>query len=143
MKTSINVIILSAVFTMGANSLLLAQPGNSYAEQWYRAKFGRPSPTEQARIDAAQKATTTQPAVTAVLPKTALANTFAEQLHRAKYGRPTPREEARLREANLGKNETLLSRTSTPANERFENWYRAKYGRPSPLAEAANKGRHE
>ena len=56
MKSSIKAIILTAVFTMGASSLAVGQP-NTWAEQWYRAKFGRPSPTEEARLNAAKQIT--------------------------------------------------------------------------------------
>jgi hypothetical protein len=66
MKPAIRAIILSAIFTMGANSLLVAQSSNSYAEQWYRAKFGRPSPAEQARIDAAKLANPPSEAATPI-----------------------------------------------------------------------------
>lgn len=58
MKPSIKAIILTAIFAMGANSLLVAQPANTWAERWYRAKFGRPSPTEQARNETAKPAAT-------------------------------------------------------------------------------------
>ncbi len=56
MKPSIKAIILIAVFSMGASSLAVAQP-STWAEQWYRAKFGRPSPTEEARLNAAKQTT--------------------------------------------------------------------------------------
>lgn len=62
MKPSIKAIMLTVVFSMGASSLLVAQPSNSRFEQWYRAKYGRPSPTEQARLDSA-KQTAATPAV--------------------------------------------------------------------------------
>lgn len=48
---------------MGASSLAVAQPG-TWAEPWYRAKFGRPSPTEVARLNAARQ-TKTKSTVTA------------------------------------------------------------------------------
>lgn len=57
MKPSIKAIILTAVFTMGASSLAVAQP-STWAEQWYRAKFGRQSPTEEARLNAGEQTTT-------------------------------------------------------------------------------------
>lgn len=66
MRSSIKRIVLSAVFTMGASSLLVAQSSNSWAEQWYRAKLGRPSPTEQARIDAAMLETSPRGTPTAI-----------------------------------------------------------------------------
>jgi hypothetical protein len=57
MKPSIKAIILTAVFSTGASSLVIAQPNNSWFEQWYRAKYGRPSPTEEARLNATKQAT--------------------------------------------------------------------------------------
>ena len=73
MKPSIKAIILTAVFTLGASSLAVAQP-STWAEQWYRAKFGRPSPTEEARLNAANKQTTTKSTATASNDLTSPAN---------------------------------------------------------------------
>jgi hypothetical protein len=114
---------------------VVAQPSNSWVEQWYRAKSGRPAPTEQARIDAARLVVAPTAAVKSD-NSTAHADAWLEQWFQTKYGRHTPKVEARLRESRLGNNETITSRSSAPANPWLENWYRAKTGRPSPLAQA-------
>ena len=134
MRPSIKAIILTAAFTMGASSLAVAQP-STWAEQWYRAKFGRPSPTEQARLDAA-KPTAAPNGIVNTSYATAQANVWLDQWFRDKYGRHTPMVEARLTEARLGMHETMTNQASAPANTWFENWYRAKFGRPSPTEEA-------
>ena len=89
-------ILLTAILATVASASMVAQ-SNSWSEQWYRAKFGRPSPTEEARIQAAQETTAyreAEPAQT-VVP----ANSWFEGWYRAKYGRPSPTEEARLNAA--------------------------------------------
>ena len=137
-----NILFLGAL-AMGANSLLIAQTTNPWFEGWYRAKFGRPSPTEQARIDAA-KATEPTNAVQAdvkagMIP--APVNTWFEQWYRDKYGRPSPTEEARIeaQRASVAPRAEVPAKSAkaaAPANTWFENWYRDKYGRPSPQEEA-------
>jgi hypothetical protein len=139
MKRFIPNLLFIGALAVAANSVATAQTTDSWQEQWYRAKFGRPSPTEQARIDAAKTATS-QPTHAAVATKKLPANTFAEEFYQAKHGRPKPREEARIREANLVKGQATTRVASAPVNTWFENWYRDKYGRPSPLAEARLKG---
>ena len=92
MKPSIKAIILTAVFTMGASSLAVAQP-TTWAEQWYRAKFGRPSPTEEARLNAA-KQSTTKPTVTRTSDLAAPANGQREALMKCMKATDTVRIEA-------------------------------------------------
>jgi len=127
MKFATKSVLFSIILAM-SSSLLVAQSSSSYAEQWYRAKFGRPSPTEQARIDASQKPADRSTS-TALLGKNR-ANAWSEVLFQAKHGRPSPREEARVREANLGRDMVMTSKLA-PVDDRFENWFRAKYGRAS------------
>lgn len=50
MKSFFKVLLLTGIAAIGTNGLLAAQTGNSWAEQIYRAKYGRPSPTEEARL---------------------------------------------------------------------------------------------
>ena len=89
-------IIFTAVLAMVASTSMVAQ-ANSWSEQWYRAKFGRPSPTEEARIETEQAST----AYREVTPTQAVvpANAWFEGWYRAKFGRPSPTEEARLNAA--------------------------------------------
>ena len=121
--------ILFTFIVAMSSSLLTAQPNNNLAEQWYRTRYGRPSPAEQARIDAAVKHVATRPVSIPVLGANH-ANAWSEELFQLKYGRPTPRNEARLREANAGR-DMLMTSQLAPANDRFENWFRAKSGRAS------------
>ena len=135
MKHSIKGILPVVILAITTTSTLVAQSGNSWAEQWYRAKFGRPSPTEQARLDAI-KQPSLAPVSAVAVTRPRYVNATLEQLYQTKHGRPTPREEARIREANLGKDAVMITRTESPADSRFENWYRARYGRPSPNSTA-------
>jgi len=128
-------IFFTAVLAMVATTSMVAQ-SNSWSEQWYRAKFGRPSPTEEARIQAAQENTAYRevtPAQTAVP-----SNAWFEGWYRAKFGRPSPTEEARIQteQANTAYREVTPTQAVTPTNAWFEGWYRAKFGRPSPTEEA-------
>jgi len=126
MKLQAKSILFTFIVAMSSN-LLIAQPGNNFAEQWYRAKYGRPLPAEQARIDAAQKHEASRSESAAVLGAYH-AKAWSEVFFEAKYGRPTPRKEASLREANLGRDALMTSKLA-PADDRFENWFRAKSGR--------------
>jgi len=77
----------------------LAQPTNSWQEQWFKAKYGRYSPMEEARQKAEQANTafheeTTPRAERRREPATP-SNSWREQWFKAKYGRYSPMEEAR------------------------------------------------
>jgi hypothetical protein len=131
-------ILFIAVLAMVASTSMVAQ-SNGWSEQWYRAKFGRPSPTEVARLQAEQATTAYRQETPskAAVP----ADTRFENWYRAKYGRPSPSEEARLQaeQASTAYREVKPTQAVVPANAWFEGWYRAKYGRPSPSEEARAK----
>ena len=99
MKSFLSSILTTGLLALVASPAMVAQTGNTGFEQWYRAKYGRPSPTEQTRMDVAAQQT--------VVPVAATTNAGFEQWYRAKYGRPSPAEEARL--------ETLQVNAATPA----------------------------
>ncbi len=132
-------ILFTAVLAMVASTSMVAQSSSSWSEQWYRAKYGRPAPTEEARIQAAQENTAYRE-VTPVQSVTPT-NVWFEGWYRAKYGRPAPTEEARIEaeRANTAYREVAPTQAVVPANAWFEGWYRAKYGRPSPSEEARAK----
>jgi len=140
MKRTLKAIFLTGILAMSANTVLVAQTNNPWFEGWYRAKFGRPSPTEEARSKAAKPA---EPAQSNALTNNtaAPADTRFENWYRAKYGRPAPSEEARIQaaKANTAYRETKPRQAAAPANTWFENWYRDKYGRPSPQEETRLK----
>ena len=139
MKFTFKGILFTGILAMSANTVLIAQTSNPWFEGWYRAKYGRPAPTEEARIQAAQAST----AYRAATPHqvTAPADTRFENWYRAKYGRPAPSEEARIQaeQATTAYREATPRQAAAPANTWFENWYRDKYGRPSPQEEARVK----
>jgi hypothetical protein len=89
MNTFVKSILVSSILSIGLTASMVAQPGTAQYEQWYRAKYGRPSPAAQATPKTPQTNSTsteaTQPTV---------AVTQFEQWYRAKYGRPSPTEQA-------------------------------------------------
>ncbi|HEX9198441.1 MAG TPA: hypothetical protein VF865_02705 [Acidobacteriaceae bacterium] len=92
MKAFVRSILITGTLAIFANSSMVAQTGNGWFEHWYRAKYGRPSPTEEARLKTQQANAASQEATPALVT----ANGGFEQWYRAKYGRPSPSEEARL-----------------------------------------------
>lgn len=118
-----------------ARSMAIAQTSNSSFEQWYRAKYGRPAPTEPGRLTAEEANT----AYRAETPSqiTEPANTWYQGWYRAKNGRPSPSEEARIQagQSNTAYREEMPAHLPAPGNTWYEGWYRAKFGRPSPLEE--------
>lgn len=140
MKRTLKTVLLTGILAMSANTVLVAQTNNPWFEGWYRAKFGRPSPTEEARIKAAKQAEPTQSNAT-TNNTAAPVDTRFENWYRAKFGRPAPSEEERIQaaKANTEYREAAPRQAAAPANTWFENWYRDKYGRLSPLEEARLK----
>lgn len=117
--------VLAGAMLMGSTGLMAKtpMPTNSAYEQWFRAKMGRTSPSEEARLQAVAEQTSTQNAV---------APDVYEQWFRAKFGRTSPSEEARLR-ANPAFNEVVTSRiVRAPVNNVYEQWFQAKFGRIPP-----------
>src|SRR6266851_3373620 len=95
MKTIARTILFTGTLVIAASGLMAASPSDSWLDQWYKAKYGRSSPTEEARQRAEQANTAFREETT---PRTATsANTWLENFWRAKYGRSSPTEEARLR----------------------------------------------
>ena len=133
MKPFARNMMFTGVLAMAAGSIAVAQTSSGQFEQWYRAKYGRPSPTEVARVAAEQENT----AYREEAPRLVAApmNTWFEGWYRAKYGRPSPSEEARIQaeQANTAYREETPTKAAAPANNWYEGWYRAKFGRPSPL----------
>jgi hypothetical protein len=89
MNTFARNILVSCILSIAFTTAVVAQPGNSQYDQWYRAKYGRPAPTQQVSVKTPQIDSTvpeaTQPTV---------AVTNFEHWYRAKYGRPSPTEQA-------------------------------------------------
>jgi hypothetical protein len=130
MKTPIRKALLTAVLMAGASSMMASPASNSYIDQWYRAKFGRSSPMEEARLRAEQANTAYREEAT---PKAALRNTWFEDFWRAKFGRSSPMEEARLRaeQATTAYREEATPKAALP-NTWLDDFWKAKYGRSFP-----------
>lgn len=141
MKPFVKSIMFTGILAMAASSVAVAQTSSNSFEQWHRAKYGRPSPTEQARV-AANEANTAYRAETPG-QVAELTNTWYEGWYRATFGRPSPSEEARIQaeQSNTAYREEAPVQVGAPANTWFEGWYRAKYGRQSPSEEMSLKNR--
>ena len=128
MKTFVRSIILTGAMAIGATGLMAAPASNDWFDQWYKMKYGRNSPAEEARLKAERESTAfREETPSRVAP--ARVN-WAEVLFKAKLGRNTPAEEARLkaeRENTAFREEP--DREAAPARTWFEEWHRAKYGR--------------
>lgn len=130
--TLFKVLIVGAV-AVGASMPMLAQTGNPWLEQWYRAKFGRPSPAATTQQDSTRCAGPST-AATATTTTTAPADSWFENWYRDKFGRPSPLEQANPQQpVKLFKADN--QKQQRPVNTWFEQWYRDKYGRPSPEEE--------
>ena len=135
MKPFARNMMFTGVLAMAAGSIAVAQTSSGQFEQWYRAKYGRPSPAEVARVAAEQENTAYREEAPGQV--VAPVSSWYEGWYRAKNGRPSPQEEARIQaeQANTAYREETPTKAAAPANNWYEGWYRAKFGRPSPLAE--------
>ena len=127
-------ILLTGALLIGANALMAAQAApasNNWVDQFYKAKLGRSSPAEEARLKAERENTAFREEIT--FEVAGPANPWLEQFYRAKLGRNSPMEESRLRaeRANTAFREDI-TREPRPANTWFEDFYKAKFGRSAP-----------
>ena len=115
------------VFLAGALFVSTAIASDPYAEERFKAKYGRYTPAEEARREALKKAAKAQNAApsselaicdmpdccgsTKAMAKTEVSNadTYAEALFRAKFGRPSPMKETRIAEAKREVNERVVA----------------------------------
>jgi hypothetical protein len=139
MKPIIRNMMFTGLLAMAASSIAVAQTSTRQFEQWYGSKYGRPAPTEVARVAAEQENT----AYREEAPRqvTTPINPWFEGWYRAKYGRPSHPEEARIQAelANTAYREEKAVQAGAPGNNWYEGWYRAKFGRSSHLAEMRSK----
>jgi len=136
MKSSLKSVLFTSALAIITINTLFAQSSNVGFEQWHRAKFGRPSPSEQARLN-------TQPvnapsANAAAVMSAESANSGFEQRYRMKTGRPTPAIEASLMSQQPGPADSSAAQPAIAVtiDSGFERRYEAKYGRLSPTEEA-------
>lgn len=133
MKTVVNSILLTGAMVIGTNGLMAAPMSNDYFEQWFKAKYGRSTPTEEARqnaearLNAERKSTAFREQVPGHLAPTSV--NWIEEHFKAKLGRNTPAVEAQLR---LERENSAFRAEPAPEIEPkpwFEEWHRTKYGR--------------
>lgn len=111
-----------------------AQSANAWFEQWFQAKYGRPSPMEEARRQAAKANVAFRDDVAPRTDPATAVNWQREQWFQAKFGRPSPVEEARRKAALANtafRDEEVAPQTSS-TNWWRDQWFRAKFGRPAP-----------
>lgn len=115
------------VFVAGALSLATAFGSDPYAEERFKAKYGRYTPAEEARRESLKKAAKAKS--TEAQGEAAMCNmpgcceskkaatkahisakdTHAEAVFRAKFRRPSPMKEARIAEAERQANDRVLA----------------------------------
>ena len=108
----------------------LAEPSNSWSEQWFRAKFGHSSPVEEARMKAEAANTAYREDTTTVDGGVTKPQPYPfEQVFKAKYGRYSPIEENR-RTAETA-NTAFRDDPSTGVHDQHgwtHDFVKAKYG---------------
>jgi hypothetical protein len=127
MKTIVSRILLAGALVMGANGLMAAPVSDDQFNEWYKKKYGRNTPAEEARLKAERDATAFREETRHVAP--AQPN-WIEQHFKGKLGRNTPAEEARLkaeRDSTAAREEPAPQ--AAPARSWFDEWYHKKYGR--------------
>ena len=129
---------MKAIIFLITGTLFVATAFGSdpYAEERFKAKYGRYSPAEEARRDAAKNAQkaaakSQEPRAAEIamcdMPncckrdktaqaKLSTADTYPEALFRAKYGRPSPVKEVRIAEAKQKAAESVAVAATTECN---------------------------
>jgi hypothetical protein len=128
MKTFVRSIIFTGAMAIGATGLMAAPASNDWFDQWYKTKYGRSSPAEEARLKAERDSTAFREEIPSHVAPARV--NWIEEHYKAKLGRNSPAEEARLkaeRENTAFREEP--DREVAPAKTWFEEWHRAKYGR--------------
>ena len=129
MKTFV-IVSLATVLLAGVT---LAQPSSNLSEQWFQAKFGRPTPAAEAQAKSDADNTAFREDLRASRNAELRSSLASDQWFRAKYGRLSPAEETR-RNAEAAN----TAYRDAPGVNALDtgNWIRdftkAKYGRELP-----------
>lgn len=126
---SLRIALVTMGLAIGGNALKAAAPGTDWADQWFRAKFGRISPAGEARqkAEAENTASREEPATEIARP----AFSWTEQYFRTKFGRSSPQEAARQKaefEHTAFRAETTAEAAPRP-HTWTEQYFKAKSGR--------------
>ena len=102
---------------------LAVASANPASELWFRAKFGRSSPAEEARQRTEMASTAFRTA-----PRSVTAP-WTDEWFRAKHGRPSPSEQARLDAEQASSAFRQGDSTLQPNRNWFGEWHKARFGR--------------
>lgn len=146
MKRLISISLIGAMFAAAS----LAQPSDTWLEQWFKAKYGRNSPMEEAH-QRAERANAVIPETAMRTEATPLTSSWREQWFKAKFGRYSPAEEARqaAEQANAAfcgdsiPKPPAQAESTMPVNSWREQWFKAKFGRYSPMEEARQRAERQ
>jgi hypothetical protein len=146
-KPSVRSILLTVALVMGANGVMAAQNSSDWFEQWYKAKYGRNSPAEEARQAAERNNTASREEVAPAAAKPA--NDWFERWYQAKVGRNSRMEELRQRIETENTIEEAANESAGPvavhpsavhsSNDWRAQLYKAKLGRSPLPVEAPQK----
>ena len=127
---------------IGGPNLMPAQTSSDWSEQWHRTKFGRSSPTEEARIKA-ERASTAHREVAPPVVARPTNDWFREQWYKTKFGRNSPAEQRRLDAEQATTAFREETHAGAPTNNTWlsEQRYKTKYGRSSPAEELRTKSK--
>jgi hypothetical protein len=114
MRAFVKTALLSAALTLGASSVMAAPGADDWIDHYFKAKIGRPSPAEDARLKA-ERATL---AFREEAPSKVSTPNWIEVHLKGKTGRSTRSEEARLAEAR----ESEAFREAAPTEVVAPNW---------------------
>lgn len=127
MRAFVKTALLSAALTLAASSVMAAPATGDWIDHYFKAKIGRPSPAEGARL----KAERASQAFREEAPLRVAAPNWIEVHLKGKIGRNTRGEEARLAEAR----ESTAFREAAPTEVAAPSWIeqhlKGKLGRPS------------
>src|ERR1017187_877489 len=119
MKPFVRSILFTGILAIVAISSMVAQTSNGWFEQWYRAKYGRPSPTEEARLETKQVNSASPEATPSTLATSARQRSLTEQ---ASLGQIPAKEHLSKHQLN-----TLIATAKTPADhQRIAQFYQAQ-----------------
>ena len=126
MKTLLRSMMFTSVLVLGMSGLTAAQ-ANNWSDQRYKANYGRPSPTEEARLKAELDTTAFRQEIP--YPAAPLVDTWMRQYFKAKFGRNTPADEARLKAERENSAFREEPRPQHAPTTWIDQRYKAKYGR--------------
>lgn len=126
---SLRIALVTMGLAIGGHALTAAAAGTDWADQWFRAKFGRISPTGEARqkAEAENTAFREEPATEIARP----VFSWTEQYFTTKFGRSSPQEAARRKaelEHTAFREETTAEAAAAP-HTWTEQYFKAKWGR--------------